>query len=61
MKPGNILIYNNNRKHSVRLADFGISKQLNAQTVASTVNVPGTPAWIAPEVQFGTKQHVRIV
>ena len=62
MKPGNILIFKNNQTYSVKLADFGISKALNANTTLSTVNVntPGTVAWIAPEVQFESKEHVRI-
>ena len=56
MKPENILISNDNGTYSIKLSDFGISKDLNSMT--STLNAPGTFAWIAPEVL--KKGHVRI-
>ena len=58
MKPENILISNDNGAYSVKLADFGISKDLSATTL-STLNAPGTLAWIAPEVV--KNGHVRIL
>ena len=61
IKQEGILIFNDNGMYSVRLADFGISKLLNAQTVVSTVEIPGTPAGMAPEIQSGNKEHVRII
>ena len=61
IKPENILICHDNETYSVKLADFGISKPLNPKTALSTVNIniPGTIAWIAPEV--GEKGHVRTI
>ena len=58
MKPENILICNDNGTYSIKLADFGISKDLNATTL-STLHSPGTVAWIAPEVD--DKGHVKII
>ena len=42
------------------MADFGISKALHPNTTLTTISVmvPGTPAWIAPEV---VKEHVRMI
>ena len=58
MKPENILILRDNENYSIKLADFGISKDLSATTL-STLNAPGTLAWIAPEVI--RNGHVRII
>ena len=58
MKPENILIFKKNEIYSIKLADFGISKDLNATTL-STLNAPGTLAWIAPEVV--RNGHVKIL
>ena len=45
------MIYHENGIYSIKLADFGISKDLNAKMIFSTANAPGTPGWIAPEVR----------
>ena len=60
MKPENILIFNDKGTFSIKMADFGISKALNPNTTLTTIGVmvPGTPAWIAPEV---VKEHVRMI
>ena len=61
MKPENILIFKDYETYFVKLADFGISKAMNTNTIWSTMNIQGTIGWIAPEVSSGTKEHVRIL
>uniref|UniRef100_A0AC35TZZ8 Protein kinase domain-containing protein n=1 Tax=Rhabditophanes sp. KR3021 TaxID=114890 RepID=A0AC35TZZ8_9BILA len=49
LKTQNILM--NKRKSVIKLSDFGISKQLNTKSVASTV--VGTPNYLSPEICEG--------
>lgn len=49
LKTQNILM--NKKKTIVKLSDFGISKQLNTKSVASTV--VGTPNYLSPEICEG--------
>ena len=53
------MICYDNGTYTIKLADFGISKQLNTGTTIVTRYVPGTIAWIAPEVLADVK-HVGI-
>lgn len=48
MKLENILLTSKSRETIVKLADFGLSKFLDAQSVMNTIC--GTPMYIAPEV-----------
>jgi eukaryotic-like serine/threonine-protein kinase len=50
VKPGNILLSNDGR---VKVADFGIARAVNAETVTQTATVFGTAAYIAPEQAQG--------
>jgi len=51
IKAGNILL---NDEGDVKLADFGVSAQLN-NTISKKQTVIGTPYWMAPEVIQETK------
>lgn len=57
LKPENILILKGTLTYSVKLADFGISKNaLKTPVIASEAPVK----WIAPEMSSGTNEHVII-
>eukprot|EP01035_Chromulina_nebulosa_P035649 gene35649-47934_t len=57
VKPENILVSNNvdplTGQHSVKLLDFGLSKNAGAGSAAKTF--VGTPCYLAPEVEFTSK------
>uniref|UniRef100_A0A0K0EBM9 ornithine aminotransferase n=1 Tax=Strongyloides stercoralis TaxID=6248 RepID=A0A0K0EBM9_STRER len=53
LKTQNILM--NKKKTIVKLSDFGISKQLNTKSVASTV--VGTPNYLSPEICEGRQYN----
>ncbi|KAG5757504.1 hypothetical protein H9Q72_014355 [Fusarium xylarioides] len=60
VKPQNILVYKSPQDFApsswwVKLADFGISKKLGAETTGTTL-APGTPLYMAPELlQFDSR------
>ena len=48
LKPANILLSDSSPGADVKLADFGLSRQINAESLAKTY--VGTPLYMAPEV-----------
>jgi eukaryotic-like serine/threonine-protein kinase len=50
VKPGNIMV---SEEGQVKVADFGIARAVNAETVTQTAMVFGTAAYIAPEQAQG--------
>lgn len=71
LKPANILVYvptfNNGKEQKsplVKLADFGISKALNADredfTNTSVTNPRGTRGWMAPEVYESKRFNFKV-
>jgi len=51
LKPENLLLENKTPEARVKLADFGLSKMMEAQSVLQTAC--GTPGYVAPEVLIG--------
>lgn len=47
IKPDNILLHNGKFK----IADFGLSRNLNHHAIEQNLSVKGTPLYIAPELQ----------
>lgn len=56
VKPGNILLAEDG---SVKVADFGIARAINADTVTQTAAVLGTAAYLSPEQAQGRPADVR--
>jgi len=52
LKPENLLLTSKDPKASVKLADFGLSKIMEASAVMKTAC--GTPGYVAPEVLMGS-------
>jgi eukaryotic-like serine/threonine-protein kinase len=50
VKPGNVLVAEDGR---IKLADFGIARNISEHTLTSTGITLGSPAYIAPEVASG--------
>lgn len=50
IKGGNILV---NRNGQVKLADFGVSKQIEVGQPGTVGGLVGSPHWMAPEVVVG--------
>ena len=57
IKPKNLLVTKVQEQWTVKLSDFGLSKDLseNESSVSATVGV-GSPAWQAPEVLNGSRK-----
>jgi len=51
LKPENLLLENKSPDSRVKIADFGLSKMMEAQSVLQTAC--GTPGYVAPEVLIG--------
>src|SRR5437899_10936152 len=56
IKPGNILLDKNGEPH---LTDFGLARLVESEsTVTRTLEVLGTPSYMAPEQAVGNKAHL---
>src|SRR5206468_7438739 len=56
VKPGNILLDKNGEPH---LTDFGLARLVESEsTVTRTLEVLGTPSYMAPEQAVGNKAHL---
>jgi eukaryotic-like serine/threonine-protein kinase len=53
LKPGNIMVLDSLSRGPVRLLDFGLAKDLNADPLTMEGTVAGSPAYMAPEVWRG--------
>lgn len=56
LKPGNIFVLDDSSRGGIRLLDFGLAKDLKADSLTMEGMVAGSPAYIAPEIWRG-KAH----
>lgn len=58
LKPENLLLSDESENSHVKIADFGLSKMMDAQAVLQTAC--GTPGYVAPEVLMGEGYHQEV-
>jgi eukaryotic-like serine/threonine-protein kinase len=58
IKPANIFVLNTKARGGVRLLDFGLVKDLNADPLTKEGSIPGSPSYIAPEVWKGVPKEL---
>jgi len=58
LKPENLLLSDESENAHIKIADFGLSKMMDAQAVLQTAC--GTPGYVAPEVLMGEGYHQEV-
>ncbi|SNS37715.1 serine/threonine protein kinase [Geodermatophilus pulveris] len=53
LKPENVLLERDGRGTNARIVDFGVSRALTGPALTRASQVPGTPAYLAPELLAG--------
>jgi len=56
IKPANIMF---DRKHGIKLNDFGVAHRMTSDELASAHDIAGTPAYMAPEIWEGAEPDAR--
>ncbi len=58
LKPGNIMVLDSTARGSVRLLDFGLAKDMSAETLTLEGTIAGSPSYIAPEGWRGKSDQI---